>query len=197
MTTRVLLPNDLALYKRLRLAALQTDPDAFGSNYAREIEFDNATWLSRMSGFDGRVGVVFVDEVDGEPTGIVGIGFSERPADTQLWGMWVAPESRRTGAAQRLVGAAIKRSNEQSAKTVTLWWSARTPQRLPFMNATSSTPPAKSTHSQPTPASPSLRCNECSRSLLLREKVDQQRPVGICVPGSVLVKAQDNARAST
>jgi RimJ/RimL family protein N-acetyltransferase len=121
MTTRVLLPNDLALYKRLRLAALQTDPDAFGSNYAREIEFDNATWLSRMSGFDGRVGVVFVDEVDGEPTGIVGIGFSERPADTQLWGMWVAPESRRTGAAQRLVGAAIKWSNEQSAKTVTLW----------------------------------------------------------------------------
>jgi hypothetical protein len=34
MTTRVLLPSDLsdlALDKRVRLAALQTDPDAFGS----------------------------------------------------------------------------------------------------------------------------------------------------------------------
>jgi RimJ/RimL family protein N-acetyltransferase len=121
MTTRVLLPSDLALYKHLRLAALETDPVAFGSNYAREVEFDDATWLSRMSGFDGREGAVFVDELDRKPTGIVGIGLSEHPADTQLWGMWVAPDSRRTGAAQRLVDAAIQWSHEQNAKTVTLW----------------------------------------------------------------------------
>ncbi len=121
MTTRVLLPSDLALYKRVRLAALQTDPEAFGSNYAREAEFDEATWLSRMSGFDGRKGAVFVDEVDDRAAGIVGIGFSERPADTQLWGMWVAPESRRTGAGQRLVETAIQWSREQNAQTVTLW----------------------------------------------------------------------------
>jgi RimJ/RimL family protein N-acetyltransferase len=124
MTTRVLLPSDLsdvALYKRVRLAALQTDPDAFGSNYEREIGFDDATWRSRMSGFDGRKGAVFVDEVDDRATGIVGIGFSEQPADTQLWGMWVAPESRRTGAAQRLVDSAIQWSRDVSAKTVTLW----------------------------------------------------------------------------
>jgi GNAT superfamily N-acetyltransferase len=121
MTTRALFPTDLALYKRLRLTALQTDPDAFGSNYAREVEFDDPTWLSRMSGFEGRIGVIFVDDVDGHATGIVGIGFSGRPDDTQLWGMWVAPGSRRTGAAQRLVEAAIQWSREQHARTITLW----------------------------------------------------------------------------
>jgi ribosomal protein S18 acetylase RimI-like enzyme len=121
MSTRALTPEDLELYKRLRLVALKTDPDAFGSNHAREVAFDDATWLSRMSGFDGREGAVLVDEVDGAATGIVGIGFSERPADTQLWGMWVAPASRRCGAAQRLIDAAVQWSVAHHAKTVTLW----------------------------------------------------------------------------
>jgi RimJ/RimL family protein N-acetyltransferase len=121
MPTRALASNDLELYRRLRLAALQTDPGAFGSNYEREVAFDDATWLSRMSGFDGRKGVVFVDEIDGVATGIVGIGFSERPADTQLWGMWVAPAFRRSGAAQRLVEAAVQWSVAHNAQSVTLW----------------------------------------------------------------------------
>ena len=61
MATRVLTSADLSLYKRLRLAALRTDPNAFASTYEREFQFDDATWLSRMSGFDGRAGVVLVD----------------------------------------------------------------------------------------------------------------------------------------
>ena len=121
MSARLAAPLDLELYKRLRLQALRTDPDAFGSNYERELGFDDSTWLSRMSGFDGRKGAVFIDAVDGEATGIVGIGFSERAADTQLWGLWVVPEFRRNGAAQRLVESAIDWSCQHGAKTVTLW----------------------------------------------------------------------------
>jgi ribosomal-protein-alanine N-acetyltransferase len=64
---------------------------------------------------------VFIDEVDGEATGIVGIAFSERLGDSQLWGLWVTPKSRRSGAAQRLVEHAIEWSREHGAETVTLW----------------------------------------------------------------------------
>jgi RimJ/RimL family protein N-acetyltransferase len=164
MTTRVLLPGDLGLYKRIRLTALHTDPDAFGSNYAREAEFDDATWLSRMSGFDGRKGAVLVDEVDGEPTGTVGIGFSDRPDDTQLWGMWVAPESRRTGAAQRLVEAAIQWSRKQNAKTVTLWVVRSNTAAIALYERNPSLPAERLKHYRPIPAWMSWQCNESSRN---------------------------------
>ncbi len=124
MATRVLTSADLSLYKRLRLAALHTDPGAFASTYDREFQFDDATWLSRMSGFDGRAGVVLVDEYDeydGNATGIVGIGFGEGEHDTYLWGMWVAPQFRRSGAGQRLVMSAIEWARVHRAATVTLW----------------------------------------------------------------------------
>ena len=121
MSARLATPLDLELYKSLRLRALRTDPHAFGSTYKRELEFDDSTWLSRMSGFDGRPGAVFIDEVDGEATGIVGIACSELPSDIQLWGLWVAPEFRRGGAAQHLVESAIEWSRQHDAKTVTLW----------------------------------------------------------------------------
>ncbi|KAH9885668.1 hypothetical protein F4778DRAFT_760060 [Xylariomycetidae sp. FL2044] len=35
-------------YKPFRLHALQTDPDAFGSTYARELAFTDETWLARL-----------------------------------------------------------------------------------------------------------------------------------------------------
>ncbi|KAI0548561.1 hypothetical protein F4679DRAFT_312876 [Xylaria curta] len=38
----------LEKYKPFRLAALQQDAAAFGSTYAREIEFDDAAWLGRI-----------------------------------------------------------------------------------------------------------------------------------------------------
>ncbi|KAI0197762.1 hypothetical protein F4808DRAFT_463464 [Astrocystis sublimbata] len=38
----------LERYKPFRLASLKQDPGAFGSTYAREIEFDDKTWLDRV-----------------------------------------------------------------------------------------------------------------------------------------------------
>ena len=36
-------------YKTFRLLALKTDPDSFGSSYAREIAFTNETWYNRLA----------------------------------------------------------------------------------------------------------------------------------------------------
>lgn len=44
-----ILPALIERYKTTRLTALQLDPSAFGSNYAREIQFTYETWLSRAT----------------------------------------------------------------------------------------------------------------------------------------------------
>jgi hypothetical protein len=36
-------------YKAFRLLALRTDPDAFGSTYAREIAFSDDVWYNRLA----------------------------------------------------------------------------------------------------------------------------------------------------
>lgn len=41
-------PSQLAAYKMLRLASLQIDPQAFGSNYAREAAFSEDVWRERL-----------------------------------------------------------------------------------------------------------------------------------------------------
>jgi len=39
-------------YKTFRLLALQTSPEAFGSNYAREIAFTDDIWYNRLANKD-------------------------------------------------------------------------------------------------------------------------------------------------
>lgn len=120
MTARPLSPDETELYRRLRLDALRTDPSAFGSNLERELAFDDATWRARMAGPEGRSGQIFVDEVDGEAVGVVGIGMAPDPSDAVLWGMWVSPAARGTGASTRLVQAAVDWATRQGTSTVTL-----------------------------------------------------------------------------
>jgi len=120
MSIRPLHPAETDLYRRLRLDALRTDPSAFGSNLERELGFDEATWRARMAGPEGRPGQIFVDEVDGMAVGLVGIGRSADPSDAVLWGMWVSPAARGTGASTRLVQAAVDWAARMGASTVTL-----------------------------------------------------------------------------
>jgi RimJ/RimL family protein N-acetyltransferase len=47
---RRFLPEDLELYKAIRLEALQLEPGMFGSNYAREAAFTDQQWLDRING---------------------------------------------------------------------------------------------------------------------------------------------------
>ena len=61
--------EDWQLYRRVRLAALQEAPYAFGSNYEHEAKFEEATWRRRV-GDRTR----FVAEVDGVVAGTVSGG---------------------------------------------------------------------------------------------------------------------------
>lgn len=54
------------------------------------------------------------------PVGIVGVNLPE-PTDAAIWGMWVAPESRRRGLAAELLHNAEAWAAKSGADTATLW----------------------------------------------------------------------------
>jgi len=47
---RRFLPEDMELYKAIRLEALQLEAGIFGSNYAREASFTDQQWMERING---------------------------------------------------------------------------------------------------------------------------------------------------
>lgn len=124
MTVRRLQANssaDVEAYRTIRLRSLQADPDAFASTYEEAMQLDDAAWTARLSGFKGRPGAMFVDEIDGSITGTVGIGFTEWDPQPMLIAMWVDPAARGQGVGRRLVEAAVAWAGDQGATAVVLW----------------------------------------------------------------------------
>lgn len=118
---RALGPDEVDRYRTVRLEALRADPQAFASSYERELAFDDATWAARLAGYDGRPGTVFVAEDGGRVDGMVGVGLAPTPGEAVLWGMWVRPEARGTGAAAALVDAVVGWARRRDAAAVVLW----------------------------------------------------------------------------
>lgn len=97
---RTLGSDEVAILAAVRLAALATDPSAFGSTLEREHAFGPDDWRDRL----GPPGVTLVA---GDP--VVGMAWGMPDADdptlAHLYGMWVAPEARRQGIGRALVEA--------------------------------------------------------------------------------------------
>lgn len=121
MAIRSLTVDDVALYKDIRLAALQADPEAFASTYEREAAFDDATWRGRITGTPERPFATFVEEVEGRGVATAGIGITEWDSAPMLVAMWVRPEARGTGAGRRLVEAALAWARDRGEPEVVLW----------------------------------------------------------------------------
>jgi ribosomal protein S18 acetylase RimI-like enzyme len=102
---RLLTPADAASYRAIRLAGLKDAPEAFGSTFEAEVVkplawfFDRLTASQILGAFGGPdlLGVAGFAVRDGEKEAHKGL----------LWGMYVRPEARGTGIAQRLVEAVV------------------------------------------------------------------------------------------
>ena len=91
------------VYRDLRLAALADAPSAFGSRLERERALGDGDWRERLARR-----AQFVALLDGLPVGTIGCR-PEGDHVSELVSLWVAPEARGSGVADRLVTAALAR----------------------------------------------------------------------------------------
>ena len=117
--------NSVELFRKIRLAALKTDPGAFSSTYEREAQFTDEEWQQRAS-LDGRDKVGFFVTKAGEPCGLVACFRSEVDRlRASVISMWVAPEARRCGVASMLLEAARAWAESRGIATLCLFVTER------------------------------------------------------------------------
>ena len=118
LTVKILTPDDWRLWRRLRLDALREAPYAFGATLAYwQGEGDvEQRWRDRLTAVAFNV----VAMVGGEPAGMVSGARTDRPDETELISMWVAPTARGRGVGDRLVTAVMDWSRSLPASRVTL-----------------------------------------------------------------------------
>jgi ribosomal protein S18 acetylase RimI-like enzyme len=128
---RSLAEGDWQQARATRLAALAEAPYAFSSTLAKEQAYSEELWRRRagsgrtFGAFDGAriIGLatgIPADELDGPGTpGATSPGTG--PPEWHLVGMWVAPDYRGQGVADRLVEVVCNRARQAGAATVMLW----------------------------------------------------------------------------
>lgn len=100
--------RNISVFKEVRLRALQESPRAFGSTYARELQFDDAEWLRRVGRWNGELGVGFLAMDDAIACGLAGSLLGQNdPTIAQLVSMWTAPTHRQLGVGRLLMNAVL------------------------------------------------------------------------------------------
>jgi ribosomal protein S18 acetylase RimI-like enzyme len=103
---RLLTPADAELFREIRLEALRTNPEAFGSTYEAEKDSKEqkyAAWLANsqiFGAFQGSrlVGIAAFTVLEGVKQSHKGL----------LRSMYVSPHSRKTGVGRKLIEAIIE-----------------------------------------------------------------------------------------
>ena len=121
ITIEPITPQNACLFKEVRLRALQDAPFAFGSTYAKELQFDDAEWLRRAERMNGDRGVGFL-AMDGETAcGIVGAFLDANVATrAQLVSMWTAQTHRQRGVGRLLVNEILNWARLRKVRTLLL-----------------------------------------------------------------------------
>jgi ribosomal protein S18 acetylase RimI-like enzyme len=111
MNIRVLDEVDASIYQELRLRALETNPESFGSTYEREVKFSTKQFQERVRLAEDRFMLGAFDD-NGSLVGVVRF---MRETDLKskhkgnIYGMFVAPEMRGQGVGRALMLEVIKR----------------------------------------------------------------------------------------
>lgn len=118
---RLVQPDEWAVVRDVRLAALADAPDAFASTLGREAGLAEAEWRAWIAAW-----AWFLAWHEVRPAGLVAMfpeqaGQTAPPPDWHLVSMWVRPEARGVGIADRLVAAVLAHAKAAGAAQVTLW----------------------------------------------------------------------------
>ena len=110
MKIRILNESDAKLYQEVRLSALINNPEAFGSTYEREVQFSLETFAERIKPVKDK----FVLGAFNDNESLVGVVTFMRENSLKtshkgnVFGMYVAPNSRGQGIAKSLMIELIK-----------------------------------------------------------------------------------------
>ena len=104
------------MFRKIRLAALQEAPYAFGSTYEAEVGASEESWRHRLS-----ERARFVAEVGGQVVGTVAAGPGELDGAAALTALWVDPGFRSQGVGTALVEAVVDWAKSQGYGQVLLW----------------------------------------------------------------------------
>ena len=105
--------NDWQEFREVRLKALQSDAQAFGSHYEREVLFSKQKWIEWVSRTNQ--GIFLIYDAD-KPIGTTGIYI---PQDTVtkttavLWGSWLESDYRRKGISDLMYKTRIDWAKQQ------------------------------------------------------------------------------------
>ena len=95
----------------LRLEALKTNPEAFGSDYETTLAQETTqTYASRIPSAESDNAIICA-EVDGELVGVMGFVRSTRMKTKHMgdiWGVYVQPEVRGKGISKQLMQATLR-----------------------------------------------------------------------------------------
>jgi len=114
MNIRMLTDKDAVQYQTLRLRALKVNPEAFGSTFEREAKFTQQMVEERIRPTEER----FVLGGFDNQNLLVGIVTFMREASLKtahkgnIYGMFVAPETRGQGLAKQLIQELIKKAKQ-------------------------------------------------------------------------------------
>ena len=103
-------PEEWPKYKNLRLEALATDPQAFGTSYATCLELPDDEWERRLViASDGVSSMLFFAKADdGTLVGMVGGALRDDPPRGVVNAMFVSPEARGQGVSAQLIEALVQ-----------------------------------------------------------------------------------------
>jgi ribosomal protein S18 acetylase RimI-like enzyme len=104
ITLETIRPANALVFKAVRLRALESDPTAFGSTFAKEERLPEDEWFRRSLHWssDGAIGYIAFDRDD--PCGLVVCGIDQNdPHRADIFSMWVDPAYRRAGVGTTLI----------------------------------------------------------------------------------------------
>jgi ribosomal protein S18 acetylase RimI-like enzyme len=121
---RSICETEVAEFKALRLEALRTSPEAFGTDFEEDSRHPDSTWVERVrKAVHDSDGSIVVADAGTELAGMVGVyrnqGAKCRHA-AGIWGVFVRPQYRGQKLGQRMIESAMQWCRSREIRIVRL-----------------------------------------------------------------------------